>query len=163
MVHPCGRYIHRTILIKISAQGRYVRHASPLKIDRVSESIPSESLLYTCKDHLMDDIVIFKLDFRLCRMDIHVHGLRINLKIKEISRCSAIRNQVLECPHHGLVKIWASEISPIYEQILVTESLSCRLRLSYKTIDRNHRSIGRDIHQIIHHTGTQYILDSELQ
>ena len=96
-------------------------------------------------------------------MDIHIYGLRIDVQIKEICRGDSVRNKIFVGLHHSLVNIRTAEISSVDEQILVAESFPGRSRTAYKTGYGHKRSTGIYIHNLIGHTCSKHILDTELE
>ena len=154
---------YRPELIVFFAEYRQVRDSLPVEIYAVNKGILPECLLDTGIDYLENHTVIFEFYLCLGRVDIHVHGIGIDLEIKHVRRRNSLRDKILISLHHRLVKIWAFEESSINEKILVAESLLCRIGTAHETIEFQDRGVGMDIHDLIGQARSQDILDSELQ
>ena len=89
--------------------------------------------------------------------------MRVHFHIYEIRRGNPFRNKVLVCFHHRLVEIWTSEISSVYKEELVAETLFGKVRAAGEAINMSHRSAGVYINYFICHVCAQQVLNPEFQ
>ena len=123
----------------------------------------SNGFLYSRGKYLPNSLFIFKFDFSLRWMDIHINVLSRHFKIDEIRHLFTHRYQSVKSRQHSLIEIRMLHIAPIGKEILMNTLFAGRLRFTYETADFAHCGIHIHRKQILIKTFAEYIDDTLTQ
>src|SRR5690606_31159846 len=95
-----------------------------LKVDSGHEVVRTDSLSHGGENYSIYRAFVVKLDFRLCRVNIHIDVTRIYFQKYGIEWIGALRQEPFEGRHHGVVKVVTPNEAIVYkDKLLATGSL----------------------------------------
>ena len=118
-----------------------------VEIDRRDEVELTKRLPHSCQQDLEDTLFVGELNLGLRRVDINIDSLGCDVEIDEIGGSLVSKKHSLIGGHHRLMKIRVLHVSAVDEEIL-GQTLTCCFRLTHKTEDIHHLSVGLHIHQL---------------
>ena len=128
---------------------RDVGLALNIKVDGRDLVERSHRILYGCHQYLPDGLLVFELDFSLCRVDIYVNIFRLHIEINEVRHLFTLWQKPVEGRQNGLTEIRMTHKTPVDKEILSGPFLPCRFGLTHKTADSADRSIDLDRKKVL--------------
>ena len=108
-------------------------------------------------------VIIFKLDFRFCRMYIYINSGLFCFKKNEEGWKMPLLDKIIVCFKECLLKIGASEKPSVCKEVLVTRSFSGILRLADVSLYFDNSCINRYLYKLFSQFPSQYRLNSETE
>src|SRR5690606_12166054 len=93
------------------------------KVDGWRKVMRSQCLTYGSEDHAVNRPVIIEFDLRLRRVNVDIDMPRIDFDKQYIEREAPFPYQSLECAHHSVVEVIASDEAVVNENKLLTPRL----------------------------------------
>ena len=107
-----------------------------------------------------DGLFVLELDFRLCRVYIHVDIGRINLEIDEIRHLHSCWHETVVGIQDRLVEIGMFHEAPIDEEIVVRTLLPGRLRFTDESADAAHGRLDFDRQKVLAEPSSKDVADT---